>query len=70
MPRHNGGSGGSNRKYHQAKRGNRAKSHYADRLVARGMTSAKVQMPTLDSLRKKQLGGAAGVEAWEADEAA
>jgi hypothetical protein len=69
MARSNGGLGGSNRKYHQTKRGVRAKSHYAERLSARGMTSAKVRMPTLESLRKKQLGGQAGVDLF-LDEAA
>jgi hypothetical protein len=71
MARSNGGLGGSNRKHHQIKRGRRAKSHYPERLIARGMTAAKVRMASLESLRKRQLGGQAGVDAFfEEEEAA
>jgi hypothetical protein len=53
MPRFNGGPGGTGRKHHKQKRGITSKSHYPDRLAARGVTSKSVHMRTIEDLRKR-----------------
>lgn len=51
MGRALGGRGGSSRKHHA--RHNRSRSHYPERLAARGLTSVSVRMLSLEELRKR-----------------